>query len=399
MPTLNETPSANRLHIAIYGRRNAGKSSLINALTGQPVALVSDVPGTTTDPVRKAMEIRGLGACLLIDTAGFDDDGDLGAMRVQKTEETIPKVDIALLLCAGDDLTLEKEWSRKLRERGIRQIAVVSKADERDAQTLAQHVTQELGIEPLICSAKTGDGIPALLTALARAIPEGYGAPSILGGLAGPGDTVLLVMPQDKEAPKGRLILPQVQTIRELLDTGCISINATPDTLESALAALREPPALIITDSQVFREVYEKTPKGVKLTSFSVLFAAHKGDLSAFVEGARAVDRLTDSSRVLIAEACTHAPLTEDIGRVKIPALLRKKYGAGLQVDIVSGTSFPENLNAYDLIVHCGGCMFNRTYLLSRVRQAQSAGVPITNYGVLIAKLKGILNDVALPSV
>lgn len=399
MPTLNETPSANRLHIAIYGRRNAGKSSLINALTGQPVALVSNVPGTTTDPVRKAMEIRGLGACLLIDTAGFDDDGDLGAMRVQKTEETIPKVDIALLLCAGDDLTLEKEWSRKLRERGIRQITVISKADERDAQTLVKRVTQELGSEPLIVSAKTGDGIPALLTALARAIPEGYGAPSILGGLAGPGDTVLLVMPQDKEAPKGRLILPQVQTIRELLDTGCISINATPDTLESALAALREPPALIITDSQVFREVYEKTSTGVKLTSFSVLFAAHKGDLSAFVEGARAVDRLTDSSRVLIAEACTHAPLTEDIGRVKIPALLRKKYGAGLQVDIVSGTAFPENLDTYDLIVHCGGCMFNRTYLLSRVRQAQSAGVPITNYGVLIAKLKGILDDVALPSV
>ena len=399
MPTLNETPSANRLHIAIYGKRNAGKSSLINALTGQPVALVSDVPGTTTDPVRKAMEIRGLGACLLIDTAGFDDDGDLGAMRVQKTEETIPKVDIALLLCAGDDLTLEKEWSRKLRERGIRQITVISKADERDAQTLVKRVTQELGSEPLIVSAKTGDGIPALLTALARAIPEGYGAPSILGGLAGPGDTVLLVMPQDKEAPKGRLILPQVQTIRELLDTGCISINATPDTLESALAALREPPALIITDSQVFREVYEKTSTGVKLTSFSVLFAAHKGDLSAFVEGARAVDRLTDSSRVLIAEACTHAPLTEDIGRVKIPALLRKKYGAGLQVDIVSGTAFPENLDTYDLIVHCGGCMFNRTYLLSRVRQAQSAGVPITNYGVLIAKLKGILDDVALPSV
>lgn len=400
MPTLNETPSANRLHIAIYGRRNAGKSSLINALTGQPVALVSDVPGTTADPVRKAMEIRGLGACLLIDTAGFDDDaGTLGAMRVQKTEETIPKADIALLLCAGDDLSLEKAWSGKLRARGVRQIAVVSKADARDAQTLAQRVKQELGIDPLIVSAVTGEGIDALLTAMARAIPEGYGAPSILGGLAGPGDTVLLVMPQDKEAPKGRLILPQVQTIRELLDTGCVSINATPDTLERALAALREPPALIITDSQVFREVYDKTPQGVRLTSFSVLFAAHKGDLSAFVEGARAVDRLTGSSRVLIAEACTHAPLTEDIGRVKIPAMLRKKYGAEMQVDIVSGAAFPEKLDEYDLIVHCGGCMFNRTYLLSRVRQAQSAGVPITNYGVLIAKLKGILDDVALPSM
>lgn len=398
MPTLNETPSANRLHIVLYGRRNAGKSSLINALTGQPVALVSDVPGTTADPVRKAMEIRGLGACMLIDTAGFDDDAqELGALRIQKTEETISKADVALLLCAGEELSLEKAWSEKLKARGVRQLAVVSKADARDAQAAAQAVRQELGLEPIVVSATTGEGIPALLAALARAIPEGHGAQSILGGLAGPGDTVVLVMPQDSEAPKGRLILPQVQTIRELLDTGCVSINATSQTLDAALAALREPPKLIITDSQVFREVYDKTPEGVKLTSFSVLFAAHKGDLAAFVEGARAVDGLTASSHVLIAEACTHAPLTEDIGRVKIPAMLRKKYGAGLQVDVVSGAAFPEKLDGYDLIVHCGGCMFSRTYLLSRVQQAQAAGVPITNYGVLIAKLKGILDDVALP--
>ncbi|MBP3311702.1 MAG: [FeFe] hydrogenase H-cluster maturation GTPase HydF [Butyricicoccus sp.] len=398
MPTLNETPSANRLHIAIYGRRNAGKSSLINALTDQPVALVSDIPGTTTDPVRKAMEVRGLGACMLIDTAGFDDEGELGALRVQKTGETIPKADIALLLCSDEDLTLEQEWSGKLKAAGVRQIAVISKADEGNTDALAEAVRQKLGMQPLLVSAKTREGIPALLTALARAIPEGLAAPSILGGLAKAGDTVLLVMPQDSEAPKGRLILPQVQTIRELLDTGCVSINVTPDTLDAALAALKEPPALIITDSQVFREVYEKTPAGSRLTSFSVLFAAHKGDLAAFVEGARAADRLTEHSRVLIAEACTHAPLSEDIGRVKIPAMLRKKFGAGLQIDIVSGTNFPEKLDGYDLIVHCGGCMFNRTYLLSRVQQAKDAGVPITNYGVLIAKMKGILDKVSLPN-
>lgn len=397
MPALHETPSANRLHIAIYGRRNAGKSSLINALTGQQAALVSDIPGTTTDPVKKAMEVRGLGACMLIDTAGFDDEGELGALRVQKTSETIPKADIALLVCSEEDLTLERIWSAKLKDAGVKQIAVISKADIQDPAPLAEAIMRELGMQPIIVSAKTQTGIPELLTALARAVPESHGSHPILGGLANPGDTVLLVMPQDSAAPKGRLILPQVQTIRELLDTGCVSINATPETLDAALSALHAPPALIITDSQVFREVYEKTPKQSKLTSFSVLFAAHKGDITAFVEGARAVDQLNETSRILIAEACTHAPVTEDIGRVKIPAMLRKKFGAGLQIDHVSGTDFPTVLDDYDLVIHCGGCMFNRTYLLSRVQQARSAGVPITNYGVLIAKMKGILDKVSLP--
>ena len=397
MSTLNETPSANRLHIAIYGRRNAGKSSLINALTGQQAALVSSVPGTTADPVRKAMEVRGLGACLLIDTAGFDDEGELGALRMQKTTDTISTADIALLLCAGEDLSLERQWSERLKAAGVRLIAVVSKADEEGRQAVVQAVRRELGMQPLLVSAKTHVGIPALLTALARAVPEKHAAPSILGGLTRPGDVVLLVMPQDSEAPKGRLILPQVQTLRELLDTGCIAIQATPETLNSALAALREPPALIITDSQVFREVYDKLPENSRLTSFSVLFAAQKGDLNVFLEGARAVDSLTEHSRVLIAEACTHAPLSEDIGRVKIPALLRKKYGESLQIDVVSGMDFPESLHGYDLVIHCGGCMFNRTYLLARIRQVQSAGVPITNYGVLIAKMKGILEQITLP--
>lgn len=397
MSSLNETPSANRLHIAIYGRRNAGKSSLINALTGQAVALVSDIPGTTTDPVQKAMEIRGLGACLFIDTAGFDDSGTLGEMRVQKTGETIAKADIALLLCTNDDLSIERDWSRRLKAAGVRQIAVISKADVLDTASLASRVKKELGMQPLIVSAATQEGIPALLTALARAVPESHGNHAILGGLASQGDTVLLVMPQDAEAPKGRLILPQVQTIRALLDTGCISINVTPDTMQAALDALRTPPALIITDSQVFREVYEKVPAGSRLTSFSVLFAAHKGDLTAFIEGARALESLTGTSRILIAEACTHAPLGEDIGRVKIPAMLRKKFGNDLQIHIVSGTDFPQDLRGYDLVIHCGGCMFSRTYLLSRVRQAASVGVPMTNYGVLIAKMKGMLDQVSLP--
>lgn len=334
---------------------------------------------------------------MLIDTAGFDDEGELGALRVQKTSETIPKADIALLVCSEENLTLERIWSAKLKDAGVKQIAVISKADIQDPAPLAEAIMRELGMQPIIVSAKTQTGIPELLTALARAVPESHGSHPILGGLANPGDTVLLVMPQDSAAPKGRLILPQVQTIRELLDTGCVSINATPETLDAALSALHAPPALIITDSQVFREVYEKTPKQSKLTSFSVLFAAHKGDITAFVEGARAVDQLNETSRILIAEACTHAPVTEDIGRVKIPAMLRKKFGAGLQIDHVSGTDFPTVLDDYDLVIHCGGCMFNRTYLLSRVQQARSAGVPITNYGVLIAKMKGILDKVSLP--
>lgn len=397
MSTLHDTPSANRLHIAIYGRRNAGKSSLINALTGQSIALVSDIPGTTTDPVRKAMEVRGLGACMLIDTAGFDDTGELGSLRVQKTEETLAKIDIALLLCGSGDLTLEQQWSKKLKARGIRQIVVLSKSDCRDTSTLIPRIQDMLGIQPLVVSAQTGEGIPALLTALARAIPENYGTHSVLGGLVHAGDTVMLVMPQDSEAPKGRLILPQVQTIRALLDASCISINVTPETMQAALNALKEPPTLIITDSQVFHQVYNIVPDGSKLTSFSILFAAYKGDIAAFVAGAQAVDHLTEHSHILIAEACTHAPLSEDIGRVKIPSMLRKKYGENLQIDVVSGADFPADLTTYDLIIHCGGCMFNRTYLLSRIRQAQTVSVPITNYGILIAKLKGILQNVSFP--
>lgn len=396
--TLNETPSANRIHIALYGRRNAGKSSLINALTHQNAAIVSDVAGTTADPVYKAMEVRGLGACVFIDTAGFDDTGELGRLRVDKTAATIAKADIALLVCAGEDLSLEKGWMERLKQAKVPTVIVVNQIDRSEPGADPGEVERILGAKPLCVSAKTGEGISGLLTELARLLPADYGTGSITGGLVEKGDVVLLVMPQDSEAPKGRLILPQVQTIRDLLDRGCVSINTTPETMEAALAALAKPPALIITDSQVFGRVYEAKPPQVPLTSFSVLFAAYKGDIAAFTEGAGAVDRLTEHSRVLIAEACTHAPLSEDIGRVKIPALLRKRCGAGLTIDMVSGADFPQDLSGYDLIVHCGGCMFNRKYLLSRVERARAQQVPITNYGVLIAKLTGILDRIELPS-
>lgn len=394
--TLNETPSANRLHIAIYGKRNSGKSSLINALTNQDTALISPVAGTTTDPVFKAMEVRGLGACVLIDTAGFDDEGELGSLRTEKTRQTVAKADIALLVLSGGEDSMEREWYAALKERHIPIVVVISKADCSDTSSLAEKVRQEWETEPVIVSAVTRQGIDGLLTRLAGLLPEDYEAASITGALVRPGDVVMLVMPQDSEAPKGRLILPQVQTTRDLLDQSCIIVSVTPAAMPGALAALKEPPALIITDSQAFREVSAITPPQSRLTSFSILFAAYKGDLKEYIRGAEAVDSLTEASRVLIAEACTHAPLSEDIGRVKIPALLRKRFGQGLTVDITSGGNFPADLSGYDLIVHCGGCMFNRKYLLSRIEQAKGQGVPITNYGVLLAKLNGILEKVAL---
>ncbi|HIZ83268.1 MAG TPA: [FeFe] hydrogenase H-cluster maturation GTPase HydF [Firmicutes bacterium] len=396
--SLTNTPSANRLHIGIFGRRNSGKSSFINALTGQDIALVSDVAGTTTDPVYKAMEIHGLGPCMLIDTAGFDDVGELGKMRVEATEKAAEKTEIAVLLCSAadyaGDLSYEKQWAAALRERKIPLLALVNKTDEADPSPLAEALRRELNLEPLCISARTRAGMEQVIPALVRLLPEDFGSDTIIGHLVASGDTVLLVMPQDIQAPKGRLILPQVQTIRDLLDHKCTVISCTADGLDRALSALARPPKLIITDSQVFPLVYEKKPADSLLTSFSVLFAAYKGDIRAFVEGAAAIDRLDAGSRVLIAEACTHAPLTEDIGRVKIPRMLRGRVGESLRVDIVSGVDFPADLTPYDLIIHCGGCMFNRKYVLSRVERAKAQNIPITNYGVAIAKLTGILDKI-----
>lgn len=394
--SLNHTPHANRLHIALFGRRNSGKSSLINALTGQDTALVSAIPGTTTDPVSKAMEIHGIGPCVFIDTPGFDDEGELGTMRIARTLKAVERTDIALLLCEDGDLEDEKQWIKQLKEKNIPVILILNKADKRkNIEATAKSIEEACQEKPLIVSAKQHTGIEAIHQALLQKLPADFDQQTITGELAEEGDLVLLVMPQDIQAPKGRLILPQVQTLRELLDKKCIVMSCTTDKLPETLQALARPPHLIITDSQVFHIVYQQKPAESKLTSFSVLMAGYKGDIHYYIEGASAIDRLTPQSRVLIAEACTHAPLSEDIGRVKLPRLLRKKVGEELQIDRVAGTDFPEDLTPYHLVIHCGGCMFNRKYVLSRIGQARVQQVPITNYGIAIAHLNGILDKIA----
>ena len=395
--SLSSTPSANRVHIGLYGKRNSGKSSLINAITNQETALVSDFAGTTTDPVYKAMEIHGIGPCMLIDTAGFDDEGELGRLRVEKTRQALEKTDIAVLVFDGRPVTEEKEWLSLLKQKKTPILAVVNKLDLlENPQAYADTLKRDYGLSPVLVSTKTREGIDKVREELIRLLPEDYEQESITGHLVSQGDCVLLVMPQDIQAPKGRLILPQVQTIRDLLDHRCLVMSCTTDKLDEALSALKQPPKWIITDSQVFKTVYDKKPKESRLTSFSVLFANYKGDLSEFVPGAAAIERPPEHSKVLIAEACTHAPLSEDIGREKLPRMLRNKVGQGLAVDVVGGPAFPEDLSGYDLIIHCGACMFNRRHVMSRIDRAKSQGVPITNYGVAIAKLSGILDKIDL---
>ena len=401
---LVHTPNANRLHITLFGKRNSGKSSLINALTGQDTALVSDTPGTTTDSVQKAMEIHGIGPCLFIDTPGFDDEGELGNRRIERTWKAVEKTDIALLLCAGGgsaeetgepDFTEELHWLEQLKAKNIPTILLINKADIRkNTASLAIRIKETFGSQPIPVSAKEKTGVELIRQAILEKLPEDFDQQSITGSLVTEGDLVLLVMPQDIQAPKGRLILPQVQTMRELLDKKCLIMSCTTDKLRETLQALSRPPKLIITDSQVFKTVYEQKPEESRLTSFSVLFAGYKGDIRYYVKSASAIGSLTESSRVLIAEACTHAPLSEDIGRVKLPHLLRKRIGEKLSIDIVAGTDFPQDLTPYSLVIHCGACMFNRKYVLNRIERARLQNVPMTNYGVAIAFLNGILNQI-----
>lgn len=392
---LNDTPRSNRLHIGIFGKRNSGKSTLINAITGHNTALVSDVAGTTTDPVYKTMEINGIGPCVLIDTAGYDDEGELGHMRVEKTRLALEKTDIAFIVCSDEDIREELEWIDLFKKRKTPYIILINKADQiTNAEYIVQLFEEACKETPLIISAKNKTGIQNIREEIMRKLPEDYDAIGITGNLVGDNDTVLLVMPQDIQAPKGRLILPQVQTLRELLDKKCIVSSCTTDKLDQALANFVKPPKLIITDSQVFKTVYEKKPKESMLTSFSVLFANHKGDIQYYAESAATIEQLNENSKVLIAEACTHAPLTEDIGREKIPRMLRKKVGEELTIDIVSGSDFPTDLTQYDLIIQCGACMFNRKYVLNRIEQAKEQKVPMTNYGVVIAYLTGILEKI-----
>ncbi len=397
--SLSDTPRANRLHIGMFGRRNSGKSSLLNALTGQSVATVSHVAGTTTDPVYKAMEFHGVGPVVFVDTAGFDDEGELGTLRVDKTRDAAKAIDIALLLFEDEDMGKELVWMSSLQQSKTAVIPVISRVDERPdgGKALALSVRERSGIPPVLVSSAERRGLDDLRREIIRSLPEDYESESITGNLCAAGDLVLLVMPQDIQAPKGRLILPQVQTMRELLDKKCLVMSCTTDCLEEALAALGSHPHLIITDSQAFRAVHGRKPEGSLLTSFSVLFAHYKGDIRYFMESAKKLLSLPPHARILIAEACTHRPLEEDIGRVKLPRLLKKRLGEDIRMEFVSGRDFPEELSGFDMVIHCGSCMFNRRYVLNRVEQCRRQGMPMTNYGVAIAALLGILEDVAYP--
>lgn len=395
--SLEDAPRASQLHIGIFGKRNSGKSTLMNALTGHNTALVSEMAGTTTDPVYKTIEIYGLGPCVLIDTPGFDDEGYLGEMRVEKTRVAMEKTDLALIVCSEENIELELEWLAKFKERKTPVVMILNKIDQfNDLGDLQAQILKRAGEEPIKISAILKQGMEKIREEIIRKLPEDYDAKSITGDLLKEGDMVLLVMPQDMQAPKGRLILPQVQTLRELLDKKCIVLSCTTDKLTTALESFVKPPKLIITDSQVFSYVYEHKPKESMLTSFSVLFASHKGDIDYFIKSAAALDLLTPQSKVLIAEACTHVPLNEDIGREKLPRMLRKKVGDTLTIVNVSGNDFPKDLRQYDLVIQCGACMFNRKYVMSRVELAKSQQVPMTNYGVTIAYLTNILDKITI---
>ena len=398
MAELNDTPNASRLHIGVFGRTNSGKSSLINKLTGQSVSIVSDISGTTTDLVYKAMEFHPLGPCVFIDTAGFDDESELAVKRIEKTKLAGEKTDIAIMVISAENNNFaencqELTWYEYFKKKNIPVIFIINKSDLslENAKILSAKIEEFTKEKPLIISCINDNDTTEIKNALIRKIPQDYDTAFITGNLVNEDDVIMLVMPQDIQAPKGRLILPQVQTIRELLDRKCITICVTADKIKQGLSSLVKPPKLIITDSQVFPLVYETKPKESMLTSFSVLFAAYKGDLTYYIEGAKAIDTLTENSRVLIAECCTHAPLAEDIGRVKIPNMLRKRFGKKLIIEHVSGTDFPKDLVKYDLIIQCGGCMFNRRYILSRIDRAKQQKIPMTNYGVTIAHITGIL--------
>lgn len=388
--SINELHSSERVHIVFAGKRNSGKSSLINALTGQDISIVSDTPGTTTDPVRKVMEITGLGPCVVIDTAGFDDMGELGEMRVEKTRIAARSADVVVMVVSSidDDYTAELDFAKTLDCKNI--IYVLNKTDLNKGNL-------NLLPEPRIAvSAVTGDGIGELVKLIKDCAPQKIAEPTITGDLVKEGDAVILVMPQDESAPKGRLIMPQVQVIRELLDKGANPVCATLESLPSAMASLKAAPKLVITDSQVFAKVAEIIPEDWRLTSFSVLLAGYKGDIEMFTRGARAIDSLESGSKVLIAEACSHTTTDADIARIKIPNLLRKKVG-DIDITVVSGADFPDDVSGYDLVIHCGACMFNKAHVMSRAAICERSGVPMTNYGIAIAYLTGILDRVVLP--
>lgn len=393
---MNTTPRGSRLNIAIFGKRNAGKSSLINALTGQAIALVSDTPGTTTDPVYKAMELLPLGPIELIDTAGIDDEGELGELRVKRSMTVLNQSDMVLLVAdVSEGLGIyEHRLLETVKEKHIPVVLVFNKSDLIDGDIKVCY-----DIPYVVVSSKTREGIDELKRAIVENAPADWCDRAILSDVVSPGDTVVLVVPVDLEAPKGRLILPQVQTIRDVLDHGACAVVTKEDELPEVLKNLKSKPALVITDSQAFHKVSMDTPPDIPLTSFSILFARYKGDLDSMVDGTKVIDKLRPGDRVLIMETCTHHPIGDDIGRVKIPKWLNGYVGGEICYDYLAGRDMPPeyDLKRYRLIIHCGACMINRREMLYRISRALDAGVPIVNYGVIIAYLNGILDRVIKP--
>lgn len=383
---MNSTPSSERIHIGIFGKRNAGKSSVMNALTGQSLAVVSDVKGTTTDPVSKAMELLPLGPVVMIDTPGIDDEGELGELRVQKSYQVLNRTDIALLVVDGTQgmSTEDERLLDRIREKEIPWIVVFNKSD------LTSRALPK-GKNYLAASSTTGENIEELKTLVACQIPDRSQGRRIVADLLEPSDFVVLVVPIDKAAPKGRLILPQQQTIRDTLEAGAVSIVVKENELKTTLETLGKKPRLVITDSQVFQRVAEETPEDIALTSFSILFARYKGELKPFADGVKALENIQDGDKILISEGCTHHRQCDDIGTVKLPRWIRRYTGKKPEFSFTSGMEFPADLSSYKLIVHCGGCMLNEREMRYRLGCACDAGIPITNYGILIAYMNGIL--------
>lgn len=394
-----KTPKGMRVQIGLFGRRNVGKSSILNALTGQSVSIVSDVAGTTTDPVEKPMELLPIGPVLFIDTAGVDDVGDLGRMRTEKTANIFDRTDIALIVTeAGTCTPFEETLLEDFKQRGVPAILVWNKCDQNTANADDAALAERFSAVAVQTSATTRHGIDDLRQALLNSLPEEFLQNRIIAAdLVPPGELAVLVVPIDLEAPRGRLILPQVQTIRDLLDNDSTCAMVKERELRGFLDNLRRPPALVITDSQAFLKVSADTPDNIPMTSFSILFARLKGDLETFVKGAKHIDKLNPGSRVLIAEACTHHPVGEDIGRVKIPRWLTQYVGGELDITVVSGHDFPPDLKSYELVVHCGSCTFNRREVLSRILRCNEAGIPITNYGITMAYALGIFERALAP--
>ena len=395
---MNQTPASERVHIGFFGKRNAGKSSVMNKVTGQELAVVSDVKGTTTDPVYKAMELLPLGPVVMMDTPGMDDEGELGGLRVKKSYQVLNKTDAAVLVIDGkagmsgeDQALLER-----IHKKNIPSILVLNKRDLLTEEEVCQTLSglpegYQEGKDYLWVSAQEGTGVRELKERLAVLASTEENQKKIVGDLLSPGDFVVLVVPIDKAAPKGRLILPQQQTIRDILDADAVSVVIKEDRLKETLESLGKKPRLVITDSQVFGRVSKDTPKELLLTSFSILFARYKGNLETVVEGARTLEKLKDGDKVLISEGCTHHRQCGDIGTVKLPAWIRKYTGKNLEFSFTSGTEFPDELGEYSLIVHCGGCMLNEREMKYRLSCAEDQGVPMTNYGIIIAYMNGIL--------